>query len=120
MRNDTAYNNMDFIPDGPAYPDRWADAARDWREVEAAVGRARLNLAYGAADRQRFDLFYPAGRPKGLIFLIHGATGGPSGASCSRIWPGARPPPAGLARCPPTGSAPRSGCARSPPRWRRR
>lgn len=72
MRNDTAYNNMDFIPDGPAYPDRWADAARDWREVEAAVGRARLNLAYGPGDRQRFDLFYPAGRPKGLIFLIHG------------------------------------------------
>jgi acetyl esterase/lipase len=72
MRNDSAYNNMDFIPDGPSYPGRWEDAAREYRETEAAVGRARLNLAYGPGYRQRFDLFYPAGRPKGLIFLIHG------------------------------------------------
>lgn len=72
MLNDVAYTNMDFIPDGPAYPDRWAESGRAFREMEAAVGRARLNLPYGPHPRQRYDLFLPAGRPAGLVFLIHG------------------------------------------------
>lgn len=72
MKNDTAYNNVDFIPDGAAYPDRWADGARAFREVEAAVGRARLNEAYGAGARQKMDIFYPSGKPEGLVVFVHG------------------------------------------------
>jgi arylformamidase len=72
MKNDIAYTNMDFIPDGPAYPERWAEAGRAFREMEAAVGRARLNLPYGPHARQRYDLYLPAGRPAGLVVLIHG------------------------------------------------
>jgi len=72
MKNDTAYANREFIPDAESYPDRWADEARAWREVEAAVGRARLNTPYGAHDRERFDLFHPAGRPEGLVVFVHG------------------------------------------------
>ena len=53
MKNDTAYNNGDFIPDGADYPDRWAEEARAFREVEAAVGRARLNVAYGEGARAK-------------------------------------------------------------------
>ena len=72
MQNDLAYANADFIPGGAEYPDRWAEAARQFREVEAAVGRARLNQPYGEGDRQRFDLFLPAGRPEGLVVFVHG------------------------------------------------
>lgn len=72
MQNDLAYANADFIPDGAAYPDRWVEAAREFREAEAAVGRARLNQPYGKAERQKFDLFLPPGRPEGLVVFVHG------------------------------------------------
>ena len=72
MDPDIAYANAAFIPDGAAYPDRWAAEAQAWRMVEHEVGRARLNLAYGAGDRQQLDLFLPAGRPRGLIVFVHG------------------------------------------------
>ena len=72
MKNDLAYTNVDFIPDGAGYPDRWATAAREWRNLEAALGRARLNDPYGQGDRQKIDFFHPAGRPEGLIFFVHG------------------------------------------------
>jgi len=72
MDLDAAYDNGGHIPDSASYPDRWAGAAADWRSVEAALGRARLNLPYGPGARQRFDLFYPAGRPAGLALFVHG------------------------------------------------
>ncbi len=72
MSHDLAYNNADFIPDGGSYPDRWMEEARSWREREAAVGRARLNVSYGTGERQKLDLFHPAGRPEGLVVFVHG------------------------------------------------
>lgn len=72
MKNDRAYNNVDFIPDGAAYPEAWAEDARAFREVEAAVGRARLNEAYGSGERQKMDVFYPASKPEGLVVFVHG------------------------------------------------
>ncbi len=74
--NDDAYAVTPHIPGGADWPARWAEAALAWRGREAAVGRARLNLPYGASggdtDRQAFDLFYPAGRPVGLVVFVHG------------------------------------------------
>ncbi|MEO1788837.1 MAG: hypothetical protein AAFR34_03960 [Pseudomonadota bacterium] len=70
--NDDAYNNRGYIPGGDDYPDRWAEEARQFREMEAAVGRARLNTAYGPHGREKFDLFHPAGRAEGLVVFIHG------------------------------------------------
>lgn len=70
--NDDAYSIRDHIAGGDAYPDRWAEDARQFREIEVAVGRARLNTAYGTHERERFDLFYPAGRPEGLVVFVHG------------------------------------------------
>lgn len=72
MKNDAAYNNADHIPDGAAYPERWAEEARLYREAEAAIGRARLNTSYGAHPREKFDLFHPAGRAEGLLIFVHG------------------------------------------------
>ena len=72
MKNDDAYNNRDYIDGADGYPDRWTDHAREFREIEAAVGRARLNTAYGDAPRERLDLFHPAGRAEGLVVFVHG------------------------------------------------
>lgn len=72
MKNDVAYANADFIPDAASYLDRWQIEARQHREVEAAIGRARLNQPYGPGERQRFDLFHPAGRAEGLVIFVHG------------------------------------------------
>lgn len=72
MRNDEAYANTAFIPEGASYPERWAEASDAWRRREEAMGRARLNQSYGEDPRQRYDLYYPAGRPRGLVVLFHG------------------------------------------------
>ena len=72
MDADIAYENGRFSPDGAAFPDRWDADARAWREKEHLAGRARLNLAYGGATRQRLDLFLPAGKPRGVMIFIHG------------------------------------------------
>ena len=72
MKNDTAYENGAFIPGAAEYPGRWTEEARAFRETEAAIGRARLNAAYGPGERERIDLFHPAGRAEGLVVFVHG------------------------------------------------
>lgn len=72
MKNDIAYNNLDFIPGGAEYPERWEADARAFREREAALGRARLNHPYGPGERQKMDVFHPAGKAEGLVVFIHG------------------------------------------------
>ena len=72
MYTDIDFVNVDFIPDGASYPDRWLAEAQAYREREAAIGRARLNVAYGAGERQKLDLFHPAGLPEGLVVFVHG------------------------------------------------
>lgn len=66
------YNNRDFIPDAGRYIARWQDEGQAWREVEAALGRARLNDAYGPAPRQAMDIFMPAGPAEGVVMFVHG------------------------------------------------
>ncbi len=72
MRNDDAYDNHGHVPEADAIIEGWQDTALEWRNIEAAVGRARLNQPYGEAERERFDLFLPAGRPEGLVVFVHG------------------------------------------------
>ena len=72
MSLDTDYINVDYIPGGAEYPDRWEAEGQAFREREAAIGRARLNVPYGSGDRNRFDLFHPAGKPEGLVVFVHG------------------------------------------------
>jgi arylformamidase len=67
---DRSYQNGAFIAEADAYPPRWQAAAQAFR---AGLGRrAELGLAYGPAERQRFDLFHPEVQPKGLLVFIHG------------------------------------------------
>ncbi|NNE80853.1 MAG: alpha/beta hydrolase [Silicimonas sp.] len=72
MDMDRAYNNADFIPGGADNPDRWLADGRAFRETEAAVGRARLNVSYGGGARQKLDLFHPSGKAAGLVVFVHG------------------------------------------------
>ncbi|WP_137701236.1 alpha/beta hydrolase [Marimonas lutisalis] len=72
MELDDAYANAAHIPGAEDYPPRWAEAARMWRTRTAHDDHARLDLAYGARPRERFDLFLPEGAPRGLLVFVHG------------------------------------------------
>ncbi|MGQ0563771.1 MAG: alpha/beta hydrolase [Gemmobacter sp.] len=67
---DREYANGAFIPGADDYPPRWRAAAAAYR---AALGaNARVDLAYGAGARNRFDLFLPVGAARGLMVFVHG------------------------------------------------
>ena len=70
MDYDLAYANADFIPNAMAYPPRWANEAAAFRA--ARKDRARLGLVYGAAPRERMDIFLPDQAPRGLVVFVHG------------------------------------------------
>ncbi|MEM9343025.1 MAG: alpha/beta hydrolase [Pseudomonadota bacterium] len=72
MRNDDAYNNRDHVPNVEVFLEAWPEDARAYRETEAALGRARLNEAYGPHEREKLDVFHPAGKPEGLLVFVHG------------------------------------------------
>lgn len=69
---DDAYANRAHIKDGEAYPKRWPVLAKAFREEITAHGRLRAGIAYGAHERNRFDLFLPDVPPKGLLVFVHG------------------------------------------------
>jgi len=69
---DDAYANAPHIDEGFAYPERWVERARILRDELAACGRAKIDLAYGPAPRNRLDIFYPDGACKGLVVFVHG------------------------------------------------
>jgi len=66
-----AYSNGPNIPGGERWPQAWIAPAQAYRD-ELQGARARLDLVYGDRPRQRFDLFLPEGRPKGLVVFVHG------------------------------------------------
>lgn len=67
---DRAYANSAFIPGSETLPALWMQKATDFR---TAMGqRAQLDLAYGPAPRNRFDLFLPETAPRGLMVFVHG------------------------------------------------
>ncbi|MCW5708389.1 alpha/beta hydrolase [Shinella sp.] len=69
---DDAYENGGNIPDGTRWPAAWVEPAQQMRTALAVEGRARLDLAYGAGERNRLDLFLPEGTPRGLVVYVHG------------------------------------------------
>lgn len=70
MRLDDDYANAAYIEGAENYPDTWAIDAREFREVELACGRARINQPYG--DGFEYDLFQPSARPAGTVIFVHG------------------------------------------------
>ncbi len=69
---DSAYTNSAYIVDGDRWPEAWIEPARSFRDSMTMAGRAKLDLAYGPGERNRFDLFLPEGEPKGLVVFVHG------------------------------------------------
>lgn len=65
---DAAYNNSAAVADSDRWLEQWR---RRSEEVRAAPG-ARLDIAYGPKERNRFD-YFPAGRPGAPLFVfLHG------------------------------------------------
>lgn len=69
---DGAYTNGANIPGGDRWPAAWVEPARAFREKLAAAGRAKRDIPYGKAERNRLDLFMPDGEAKGLVAFVHG------------------------------------------------
>ena len=69
---DDAYANGPHIVGSEGWPDLWRSRAAAYRDGLAGENRARLDLRYGEKPRNGFDLFLPAGAPKGLVVFIHG------------------------------------------------
>ncbi|WP_173931879.1 alpha/beta hydrolase [Chelativorans sp. Marseille-P2723] len=69
---DDAYANGPNIPDAQRWPGAWVEPARAFRKHMEEKKRARLDIAYGQAPRNRLDLFLPDGTPKGLVVFVHG------------------------------------------------
>ena len=70
MDLDAAYANAPFIDGAESYPPRWRADAAAFRD---ALGpRARCDIPYGPAARQKLDLFMPEGAAHGLMVFVHG------------------------------------------------
>ncbi|MDF1609771.1 alpha/beta hydrolase [Hoeflea sp. YIM 152468] len=69
---DDAYANGAHIAGAADFPPRWAGLAEEFRGQLDKAGRARLDLGYGAAVRNRLDLFLPEGPAQGLAVFVHG------------------------------------------------
>ncbi len=69
---DDAYANAAHIPGAADYPPRWAAVASEYRNAAQAEGRAALDLRYGEAEREVYDLFLPTDHAKGLMVFVHG------------------------------------------------
>ncbi|WFU12604.1 alpha/beta hydrolase (plasmid) [Rhizobium sp. CB3090] len=69
---ESAYTSDAYVVGGDRWPAAWVEPAQSFRDSLAATSRAKLDLAYGPHERNRFDLFLPAEKPKGLVVFIHG------------------------------------------------
>ncbi|MBB4567032.1 alpha/beta hydrolase [Rhizobium leucaenae] len=69
---ESAYTSDTYVVGGDRWPAAWVEPARAFRDSLAMSGRAKLDLIYEPGERNRFDLFLPAEKPRGLVVFIHG------------------------------------------------
>lgn len=67
---DDAYANGAHIAGAADYPPRWGTMAAAFRNDLGT--QAQTDIAYGEAPRERLDLFWPAGTPRGVAVFVHG------------------------------------------------
>lgn len=70
MKLDDAYANAAHIEGADAYPARWQQAAKAFRDELGA--RAQRGVSYGPSERQVFDMFQPEGVSRGTMIFVHG------------------------------------------------
>jgi acetyl esterase/lipase len=63
-----AFANASHIPGGAEFPARWKAEAEEFR----ARTNCNLDIPYGDHPREKFDLFVPESRARGLAVFIHG------------------------------------------------
>lgn len=66
---DDAFANMAHIAGSEALPGLWSDSAAAYRVSGVNV---ETDIPYGDHPREKFDLVWPEGTPKGLVVFIHG------------------------------------------------
>lgn len=67
-----AFDNSGHVPGSSRLAGQWAAEAMAFRAAAGAHGRMRADLVYGPGERNRLDLFVPAGDPAGLVVFVHG------------------------------------------------
>lgn len=66
---DDAFANMAHISGSAALPAHWAAEAAAYRASGVFVAE---DIPYGSGDRERLDIVWPEGTPKGLAVFVHG------------------------------------------------
>jgi acetyl esterase/lipase len=69
---DDAYANGAHIEGAENYPPNWSRLAQQFRDSMTALQLAEIDVAYGAGERQCFDIFRPQAESRGLVVFIHG------------------------------------------------
>lgn len=66
---DDEFANMAHIAGSDALPALWAQSALDYRNSGVSV---ETDIPYGDHEREKFDIVWPDGTPKGLAVFVHG------------------------------------------------
>ncbi len=70
---DDAFANMKHVAGSEGLPDFWATRAAAYRdELRAKGGPLDLEIAYGEHPREKLDIVWPDGPPRGLAVFVHG------------------------------------------------
>jgi len=69
---DDEFANAIYIEGATDYITSWENESRAFREEVAINNKAMLNVPYGDKTRNKYDLFLPKDKPKGLMFFVHG------------------------------------------------
>ena len=70
--NDEAYANAVFIGNSEEIVADWVKKAELFRAKKLMSGTAKIDIAYGASNRQKFDIFQPTVKPLGTVIFVHG------------------------------------------------
>ncbi|UOA15831.1 alpha/beta hydrolase [Sulfitobacter dubius] len=68
---DDAFANMAYVENSHLLPDFWANRAASYR-AELSDRRLEEDIPYGDEPRQKLDIVWPDGAPKGLAVFVHG------------------------------------------------
>ena len=70
--NDEAYANAVFIDNSEEIVADWIKKAECFRAKKLMSGTAKIDIAYGLSNRQKFDIFLPTVKPLGTVIFVHG------------------------------------------------
>jgi len=68
IKRDQAYENGAYIVGAEACAEAWVADAAAFRDAVACD----LDVPYGEHPRAKYDIFWPKGKPKGLMIFVHG------------------------------------------------